>query len=104
MEKGRFELTAAAIDDLEQIWLYIVIDASPDVANRLLNKVYDHFELLSMAPLMGKERPELGTNLRSLLVEPLVIFYRPIEHGVVIARVLRAEQDVERIAEEGGLA
>ena len=46
MEKGRFEVTPAALDDLEQLWLYIVIDASSDVANRLLDKVYDHFELL----------------------------------------------------------
>ncbi len=104
MEKGKLEVTAAATDDLEQIWLYIVIDASSDIANRLLDTVYDRFELLSMALLMGKERPELGTNLRSLVVEPLVIFYRPTEQGVVIARALRAEQDVERIAKEGGLA
>jgi hypothetical protein len=38
-----------------------------------------------------------------MVVEPFVIFYRPLERGVAIARVLRAEQDVEHIAQEGGL-
>ena len=103
MEKGEFEVTAAAIDDLEQHWLYIVVNASPDIADRLLNEVYDRFELLSMAPLMGKEQPELGANLRSMVIDPLIIFYRPTERGVKIARVLRAEQDIEHIAQEGGL-
>jgi toxin ParE1/3/4 len=103
MDKGELIIAPSALNDLEQIWLYIGVNSSPDIADRLLDEVYDRFELLSMAPLMGKERPELAKNVRSMVVEPFVIFYRPLERGVAIARVLRAEQDVEQIAQEGGL-
>lgn len=103
MDRGELIITPATLEDLGQIWLYIATQASSDIADRLLDEVYDRFELLSMAPLMGKERPELAVNVRSMVIDPLIIYYRPTERGVAIARVLRAKQDVEQIAQAGGL-
>ena len=103
MDRGDLIIAPPALEDFQQIWLYISVHASSDIADRLLDEVYDRFELLSMAPLMGKERPELAVNLRSMVVEPFVILYRPIERGVAIARVVRAEQDIEQIAQDSGL-
>jgi toxin ParE1/3/4 len=103
MDRGELIIAPPALEDLQQIWLYIAVHASSDIANRLLDEVYDRFDLLSMAPLMGKERPELAVNLRSMVVEPFVILYRPVERGVAIVRVVRAEQDIEQMVQDGKL-
>ena len=103
MDKGELIIAPAALEDLEQIWHYTATKASNDIADRILDEVYDRFDLLAMAPLMGRTRSELAENLHSISIDPLVIFYRPTERGVAIARVISAEQDLDRIAQEGGL-
>lgn len=44
---------------------------------------------------MGPASEELGSGLRKLPVGSYVIYYRPAEHGIEVARVLHAAQDVE---------
>ena len=46
--------------------------------------------------MMGPRRPELGTELRSFAVARYVIYYRPIEGGIEVIRVLHSARDVRR--------
>lgn len=44
-------------------------------------------------PHLGRQREELSPRLRSFPVANDVIFYRPLDNGVKIARVLHGARD-----------
>ena len=46
---------------------------------------------------MGRQRDELAPTLRSFPVGRYVIFYRSIEGGIEVARVLSAYRDLGRL-------
>jgi len=55
-----YRLSALAEQDLEEIWFYVAEDASPATADRLIDTIFDRFELLVQQPRMGRNRPEFG--------------------------------------------
>jgi toxin ParE1/3/4 len=57
-------LSALAEQDLEEIWSYVAEDASPATADRLIDAIFDRFELLVEQPRMGRSRPEFGEGVR----------------------------------------
>jgi toxin ParE1/3/4 len=93
---SQYRLTEEARDDLDEIWLYIAED-NPPAADDLLDTLYERFVLLAEQPFLGRARPELAPNLRSFPVGNYVIFYRPIDDGVEIARVLRGSRDIDAL-------
>lgn len=87
-----YRLSALAEQDLEDIWLYVAEDASPTMADRLIDAIVDRFDLLAEQPAIGRLRPEFGAGVRSFVVESHVIYYRH-DADVVIARVLYGRRD-----------
>ena len=87
-----YRLSAVAEQDLEEIWSYVAEDASPTTADRLVDAIFDRFELPIEQPRMGRTRPELGEAVRSVVVESYVIYYRH-DQDVLIARVLHGRRD-----------
>ena len=90
------EKTVEARSDLLQIWLYIAED-NPSAADRLLDSVDAKCDLLARLPEIGRERPELGPDLRGFPVGSYIIFYRVIDSGVEIVRVLSAARDLDAL-------
>ena len=70
---SRYRLTGQAQADLDGIWLYIA-DHNISAAARFLDTLHERFVLLAGQPLLGRARPELAPNLRSLSVGNYVIF------------------------------
>jgi toxin ParE1/3/4 len=60
-----YRLSRLAEQDLEEIWSYVAEDASPTTADRLIDAIFDRFELLVERPRMGRSRPEFGEGVRS---------------------------------------
>jgi toxin ParE1/3/4 len=87
-----YRLSALAEQDLDDIWSYVAEDASLETADRLIDAIFDRFELLVEQPRMGRNRPEFGEGVRSIVVESHVIYYRH-EQDVLIARVLHGRRD-----------
>jgi toxin ParE1/3/4 len=87
-----YRLSALAEQDLDDIWSYVAEDASLETADRLIDALFDRFELLVEQPRMGRNRPEFGEGVRSIVVESHVIYYRH-EQDVLIARVLHGRRD-----------
>jgi toxin ParE1/3/4 len=87
-----YRLSTLAEQDLEEIWSYAAEDASPTTADRLIDAIFDRFELLAGQPRMGRNRPEFGSGVRSFVVESYVIYYRH-EAEVLIARILHGRRD-----------
>jgi toxin ParE1/3/4 len=93
---SRYRLTDEARQDLDEIWLYIAEDNLP-AADSFLDALYDRFVLLAQQPLLGRARPELAPNLRSFPVGNYVMFYRPIDDGIEVARVLHGSRDIDAL-------
>ena len=91
-------VSEAAREDLDAIWLYIAQD-DPDAADRFIQTLVSRFPMLASMPGMGRLREELSPSLRSFPVGNYVIFYRPMEGGVEIARVLHGARDLPPLFE-----
>lgn len=81
--------------DVRDIWQYIAEDnetAADGYSERLLRVI----EQLKEAPRLGRPRPELHPNLRSIAVENHVILYDFQPERILIVRVLHGKQDVGR--------
>lgn len=67
---------AAARADLAEIWDYIAQD-DPERATTFLSSLESVFETLANQPMMGRERSELGENVRSFPAGRYAIYYQP---------------------------
>ena len=88
--------TPQADDDLWEILVYIARD-NEDAAFRLIDAIDERFEMLARFPMGGQARPELLPNLRSFPVGRYLIFYRPIEDGIEVLRVLHGARNLRRL-------
>jgi toxin ParE1/3/4 len=80
--------------DLAQIWEFIADDSELQ-ADAFIHRFDAQFQLLASCPGLGRLRDELLPGLRSSPFEKYVIFYRSIEGGVEIARVLQSARDID---------
>jgi toxin ParE1/3/4 len=97
--------TDAALADLNEQAKYIPRD-SPRAAIRFLAAAEASFQLLATMPELG-QRQEFGrtelAELRAWQVrgfENYLIFYRPVEHGIEVLRVLHAARDIAGLFDE----
>lgn len=82
-----------AREQLEDIWLYIARDDDA-AADRFLDRVEAALFDLADRPMMGRARPELGPELRSLVVGNYVLFYRPQPDGILLVAVVHGSRDI----------
>jgi len=95
---NRYRVSDAARSDLDEIWFYIAQD-NTDAADQLIRTIVSRFPALAAMPLLGRQREELSPRLRSLPVANYVIFYRPLDIGIEIARVLHGARDFPPVFE-----
>jgi len=89
---SRYRVSDAARSDLDEIWRYIARD-NPEAADKFIRSLVSRFPMLASRPEIGRERKELSPHLRSFAIGNYVIFYRPMENGVEVARVLHGARD-----------
>ena len=94
------ERTEAARQDLVDIGEYIARD-NPDAAERVLDAVEDKCRRLLQNPKMGAECAHLGEGLRHFWVSPFqyVLYYRVIDDGIRLIRVLHGRRNIPAIFE-----
>ena len=63
----KVRISGKAKDDLRQVYRFLS-ERNPAVADNLVTDIDSKLELLGRFPYMGRERPELASNLRSVLV------------------------------------
>jgi toxin ParE1/3/4 len=95
---SQYRVSDAASADLVDIWLFIAQDDA-HAAARFLRKLVSRFPTLASMPDMGRRREELADRLRSFPVGNYVIFYRPMERGIEIVRVLHGARDLPALFE-----
>ncbi|MCL1472112.1 type II toxin-antitoxin system RelE/ParE family toxin [Argonema antarcticum] len=92
--------TAPASRDIETIIDLIADNSGFDAAERFLKKVNQKCNNLANFPNMGRRRDELLQELRSFPVDDYLIFYRPIEGGIEILRVVSGYRDLSALFED----
>jgi len=85
-----------AADDLLEIWLTLSSDGVRR-ADAYLDKIEQQLKRCAEHPRMGRSRDELAAGLRSLIVYPYVVFYRPIDEGIDVIRVLHGARDLDAV-------
>ena len=93
---SRFDLAAIALKDLEDLYDYIA-DDNPAAALQVLIEMEEGFELLAERPMLGVKRPEYGHRMRMWPIGEYLIFYRPMNDGVRVARVLHSKRKIRRL-------
>ena len=82
--------------DLQEIWDYIAED-SVFQADRLTDKFRVKFEHLAKWNTLGRPRPELGKECRSYPFGKYCFYFRPLEDGIEVIRVLHSARDLDQI-------
>ena len=69
---------------------------------RLIDQFDATLESIAATPRMGRKVEELAPNLRSFPVGNYLIFYRPLEDGIQLIRLVHGARDItpEYFAEE----
>ena len=92
---AKYQLTNAAVKDLEEIWIYTYKNWSFEQADRYYNLIIDEIEFLSTNPLSGRSMDYLKEGYRVSKVKSHLVFYKIINNEVVeIIRVLHQRMDV----------
>lgn len=89
--------SAQAAQDLDDIWFYIAQD-SVSAADRWIEALLETTVTLAFQPDIGRLRPELAPEIRSMPVKAYMIYYRPISDGIEIIRVLHASRNTDSTA------
>ncbi len=82
--------------DLQRIWRWITRD-NPAAADRMMRRFNDAFRLIVDFPEAGSPRPELGRNVRIVVVGNYLVIYRVDERSPQILRVVHGAMDLSRI-------
>lgn len=88
--------TLQSRQDYADVWDFIAAD-NPSAADRLIDTFDGTLELLAEAPGIGRLCEELAPSLRSFPVGNYVIFYRPIDDGIELIRVLHGARNIPRL-------
>lgn len=80
--------------DILEIWEFIAEDSITE-ADRWVDKLDERLQLWATQPMMGRNRDDLSSGLRSFSFGRYVIFYEPVLDGVDIVRVLHSSRDVD---------
>lgn len=85
--------TVRAERDLTAIFKYIAKD-NPAAADAMLRRIDRSCRVLAENPKAGPSRDEVRPGLRSFPVGSYVVWYRPIEDGVMVLHVLHSARDI----------
>ncbi|MFZ2277378.1 MAG: type II toxin-antitoxin system RelE/ParE family toxin [Prosthecobacter sp.] len=82
--------------DLREIWDY-VSDDSQLQADRLMERIRSKLEHLAQWNTLGRPRPEMAQNCRSYPFGKYCFFFRPVDNGIEVIRVIHSARDLDQI-------
>ena len=87
---------ATARRSLRQLRLYLTkASGSANVSRKFILRIRAYCDHLASLPFaMGKERPELAPNLRSVAFENYVIFFQYNEDRLEVVNILEGHRDI----------
>ena len=102
----KVHLFPEADQDIDEQFAYLAKQASLDVALRFLDATHKAFQTLAQMPEMGVKRDFRNPMLKGLRMWPIkgfqhyFVFYRPIDNGIDVIRVLHVARDIESLLDQ----
>ena len=93
---AKLVVAPSARQDLSDIFDYIARD-KPIAAAKWVEKIEEKCKLIATTPEFGERRPEYGSQIRSSVVGRYVIFFRPLENGIEVVRVIAGDRDIRSL-------
>jgi toxin ParE1/3/4 len=87
--------SAAALQDMRDIWDYVARD-SEFQADRLIARIRAKLEYIAKWPSTGRPRPELSPDCRSYPMDKYCFYFRQIEDGIALIRLLHSSRDIQK--------
>lgn len=95
----RIRRSRQAIRDVDQIWLTIARDDA-DAATRLVDRIAAATARLADFPFSAPARPDIGPEVRSVVVGRYLTLYRVTDDEVLIVRVVHGAREVTGLLED----
>ena len=109
MNESRYVVRPKADQDLDAQAFHYATEANPELGHRFLLSAHDTFALLATQPEMGwnpklRHPRLLGVRVfRVIGFEKSLIFYRPLEYGIEVLRIVHGSRNVQRLLRREGL-
>lgn len=92
----RLDFAPLALADIDEIAGYVAAQ-DPQAAARLIARIKERAISLAERPGLGRPREELAPKLRSVAIASYALFYRPLDDGIEVARVLHGRRDIDAV-------
>ena len=86
---AKYVLTKKAVSDLSNIWNYTFDNWSEEQANRYYQMLIEHIKLIADNPDIGKKYDVVRNELRGLIAEKHIIFYKKSSLSDVSIEIIR---------------
>ncbi|MBD2179525.1 type II toxin-antitoxin system RelE/ParE family toxin [Aerosakkonema funiforme] len=93
---SNYILSPLAIQDLDDIYDYLA-RKNLDAAENFVDNIEQKCQTLARFPNMGKSYENLLPQLRGVPLSNYVIFYRQLQNGIEVVRILSGYRDFEAI-------
>ena len=93
---GRIVRTGQAADDILEIWQYIALhQGNVPAADRLVVRFEELLRTMSEQPNVGTSQGRYRVGMRSFSTGNYVLFYEPLQDGILLLRVLHGARRFE---------
>ena len=92
----RYRVSENAERDLEEIFLYWAERASPEIADRIVDRITDRFWLLGEHPDAGKKSDGIAAGVKCFPAGKYLIYYRATRRGTDILHVFHGAREQRR--------
>ena len=92
MPEREYRLSPKARDDMESVWLYTFSQWGLEQTEKYIDDLAAAFDLLTSNPRLGKRCGTIRKGYRKHPVLRHVIYYREVDYGIEIIRVLHDHQ------------
>ena len=92
MPKPEYRLSPKARDDMESVWLYTFAQWGHEQTEKYIDDLAAAFNLLTSKTRLGKSCENIRTGYRKHPTLRHVIYYREVDYGIEIIRVLHDHQ------------
>jgi plasmid stabilization system protein ParE len=94
----KLRIARSAAADLDEIWIHTARSRSFEAAEHLVSLLMGRFGTIASHPGIGKERADLGENVRALVAGSYRIYYRQERNGIIrMLHVRHAARDETKL-------
>ena len=90
---SKYQLTNEAALELDKIYEYSITTFGIEQAQKYVIDLHDTFELLADNPKLGRNCSYIKKHYRKHEHQRHIIYYKVVEKGILIARVLGEKQN-----------